>query len=110
MKLSLKYKLIGLILFSISLSLGITVVAFDYYIKEIFINENKQNIVNSFQNTSKELRKLEKEVEIILIFALMFLRFKKSNLLSSRFQDELITVLSLAIPFNFVSNNRIPLF
>ena len=55
-------------------------------------------------------RKLEKEVEIILIFALMFLRFKKSNLLSSRFQDELITVLSLAIPFNFVSNNRIPLF
>ncbi len=60
--IKLSIKLISLILFAIFFSLLFVGISFDFYIKDIFIDSNKQNFIQSFKNTANELKKMENDI------------------------------------------------
>ena len=61
-KISLIYKLVSLILFSIILSLSFATFFADYYIKNIFMDNHKQQIIYGFENIGEEFRENEREL------------------------------------------------
>jgi signal transduction histidine kinase/methyl-accepting chemotaxis protein len=58
-KISVIIKLIGLLLFSIVLSLSIATFAVDFYLKNIFTNNSKEQIAHIFTHIGKELKEIE---------------------------------------------------